>query len=67
MSVVWRLELDGVKLFIQPSSTKAQCKVCEKKFIFYDWSTKKLLDRVLRHNEYKELIDRIQVDLKKQR
>jgi hypothetical protein len=60
MSIIWQLEINGVKLFTKLSPTNVQCNICKdsggnpKKFNLPLRSTTRLHGHVSKHNEYKK-------------
>jgi len=63
-SPVWKLEINGIKLFTKVSATEAQCNVCvdavtngPKKIKLTTGNTKVLHDHVSKHPEYKKQLD----------
>ena len=61
MSLVWKLEIDGVKLFTKLPNQKSQCNVCNpvKTFAMTDYNTKTLISHIPKHEEYKKLYDKL--------
>ena len=68
MSIVWKLEIDDVKLFTKLSKVKAQCNVCNpvKLYAMANGSTKSLILHIPKHPEYKKLYDKLKTEEEKE-
>jgi hypothetical protein len=65
MSLVWQLEIGGVKLFTKLSSIQAQCNICmdsngePKKYKLSSRSPTVLVPHISNHKEYKAQYDEL--------
>lgn len=66
-SLIWKLEVKGVKLFTKLSSAEAQCNVClnpdgngQKKYKLSNRSPTVLIPHISKHDDYKKAWDKLQ-------
>jgi hypothetical protein len=71
-SLVWKLEVRGIKLFTKLSATEAQCNVCvdpatnePKKYKLSNRSPTVLIPHITKHSEYKKKWDKMQTQEEK--
>jgi uncharacterized FlgJ-related protein len=67
MSLIWKLEIGGVKLFTKLSTTEVQCNACDpvKQYKLSQGSTSTLIAHIPKHPAYQTLLKEWQ-DLEKE-